>query len=61
MTSSGEPVTILKEIPHNLHGPSVAEIEVKKSLARMEEVAAQGQDAPSRILNRELQGSLSAE
>ena len=31
MTSSGEPVTILKETPHNLHGPSVAEIEVKKS------------------------------
>ena len=58
--SSGEPVTILKETPHNLHGPIVAEIEVKKSLARMKEVAAQGQDAPSRILNQELQGSLPA-
>ena len=33
----------------NLHGPSVAEIVVKKSLARMKEVAAQGQDAPSSI------------
>ena len=31
MTSSGEPVTILKETPHKLHGPSVAEIEIKKS------------------------------
>ena len=61
VTSSGEPVTILKETPHNLHGPSVAEIEIKKSLARMKEVAAQDQDAPSRILNRELQGSLPAE
>lgn len=61
MTSSGEPVTILKETPHNLHGPSVAQIEVKKSLARMKEVAAQGQDAPSRIVNRELQSSLPAE
>ena len=61
VTSSGEPVTILKETPHNLHGPSVAEIEVKKSLARMKEEAAQGQDVPSRILNRELQGSLPAE
>ena len=40
---------VLKETPHNLHGPSVAEIEVKKSLARMKEVAAQGQDAPSSI------------
>ena len=61
VTSSGEPVTILKETPYNLHGPNVAEIEVKKSLARMKEVAAQGQDAPSRILNRELLGSLPAE
>ena len=61
VTSSGEPVTILKETPNNLHCPSVAEIEVKKSLARMKEVAAQGQDAPSRILKRELQGSLPAE
>ena len=61
VTSFGEPVTILKETPHNLHGPSVAEIEVKKSLARMKEVVAQGQDTPSRILNRELQGSLPAE
>ena len=45
VTSSGEPVIILKETPHNLHGPSVAQIEVKKSLARMKEAAAQGQDA----------------
>ena len=37
------------------------EIEVKKSLARMKEVAAQGQDAPSSILNWELQGSLPGE
>ena len=37
------------------------EIEIKKSLARMKEVAAQGQDAPSGILNQELQGSLPAE
>ena len=44
-----------------MHGPSVAEIEVKKSLARMKEVAAQGQDAPSRIHNQELQGSLPAD
>ena len=61
VTSSGEPVIILKETPHNLHGPSVAQIEVKKSLARMKEAAAQGQDAPSRIVNRELQSSLPAE
>ena len=39
VTSSGEPVIILKETPHNLHGPSVAQIEVKKSLARMKEAA----------------------
>ena len=53
VTSSGEPVIILKESPHNLHGPSVAQIEVKKSIARMKEAAAQGRDAPSRIVNRE--------
>ena len=44
-----------------MHGPSMAEIEVKKSLARMKEVASSSQDAPSRIVNKELQSSLPAE
>ena len=43
------------ETPHNLHGPSVAQVEVKKSLARIKDaVAGQGQDAPSRIVIRSL-------
>ena len=53
VTSSGEPVTILEESSYNLHGRSVAQIEVKKYLARMKEVAAQGHDVPSRIVNLE--------
>ena len=44
-----------------MHGPSVAEIEVKKSLARMKEAAAMGQDDPSGIVNRALQTGLPAE
>ena len=48
ITASVEPVQVIKETPHNMHGPSVAQIEVKKSLARMKEAAAKGQDARSR-------------
>ena len=44
-----------------MHGPSKADIEVNKSLARMKEAAAHCQDAPSRIVNRELQASLPTE
>ena len=56
-----ELVQELKETLHNMHGPSVAEIEVKTSLARMKEAAAMGQDAPPRIVNRELLTGLPAE
>ena len=44
-----------------MHGPSMEDIEVKKSLARMKEEASSSQAAPSRIVNKELQSSLPAE
>ena len=61
ITTAGEPVSIIKETPHSAHGPNVAQVEVKKAMARMKDIAAQGQDAPARIINRELQSSLPAE
>ena len=42
------------ETSHNLHGPSVAQVEVKRSLARIKDAVAQGQDTPSRIVLRSL-------
>lgn len=47
ITDTAEQAAVLKETPHTAHGPNMADIEVKKSLARLKEAASQGQDAPS--------------
>ena len=59
-------VTTINDIPvreteHNVHAPSPHEVEVKKSMARLKDAASSSQDAPSRLVNKELQDNLPAE
>ena len=59
-------VTTVNDVPvretgHNLHAPSPQEAEVKKSMARLKEAASCSQDAPSRLVNKELQDNLPPE
>ena len=45
---------ILKQTGHNMHGPDIPQIEVQQSMARTREAASKTQEAPAKILNKEL-------
>ena len=45
---------ILKQTDHNMHGPDIPQIEVQQSMASIREAASKTQEAPVRILNKEL-------
>ena len=59
ITSSDD--RILKQTAHNMHGPDIPKIEVQHSMARIREAASKTQEAPSKILNKELAKDLPAE
>ena len=43
------------------HGPDIPQIEVQQSMARIREAASKTQEAPAKILNKELTKDLPAE
>ena len=45
----------IRETGHDMHIPSKQEVEIQKSMARLKEIAGTSQEAPSRLVNRELQ------
>ena len=44
-----------------MYGPDIPQIEVQKSMARIREAASNTQEAPAKILNKELVKDLPAE
>ena len=52
---------ILKQTGHNMHEPDIPQLEVQKSIARIREAASKTQEAPAKILNKELAKDLPAE
>ena len=59
ITSSDD--RILKQTGHNMHGPDMPQLKVRKSMARIREAASKTQEAPAKILNKELAKDLPAE
>ena len=59
ITSSDD--RILKQTDHNMHGPDIPQIEVQQSMASIREAASKTQEAPVKILNKELTLHLPAE
>ena len=39
---------------HNMHGPEIPQFEVQQSMARIREAASKTQEAPAKILIKEL-------
>ena len=52
ITSSDD--RILKQTGHNMHGPDISQIGEQQSMARIREAASKTQEAPAKILNKEL-------
>ena len=44
-----------------MYGPDIHQLEVQKSMARIRDAASKTQDAPAKILNKELAKDLPAE
>ena len=51
----------IRETAHDLHIPSKQEVEIQKSIARLKDIAGTSQEAPSRLVNRELQDAFPPE
>ena len=45
----------ISETAHDMHIPSKQEVEIQKWMARLKEISGTSQEAPSRLVNRELQ------
>ena len=59
ITSSDD--RIVKQTGHNMYIPDIPQIEVQQSMARIREAASKTQEAPAKILNKELAKGLPAE
>ena len=51
----------IRETAHDMHIPSKQEVEIQKSMTRLKEIAGTSQEAPSRLVNIELQDAFPAE
>ena len=51
----------IRETAHDMHIPSKQEVEIQKSMACLKEITGTSQEAPSRLVNRELQDAFPPE